>query len=102
MRMTDSFVGILTGLLVMGFGLANGPARGYARQGQSAPAADSKKPASTQKKSNRRELSEDQGGARGFALPGDEGDSKPKAKSTKAGSKKTGKTAPDHSPKRQP
>lgn len=100
--------GVLAGSLVMTFGLANAPslANRLAGQDESAQPATSKKSTSTQKKSNRRELSEDEGGARGFALPGDQSNSKPpaksQAKSTKAGTKKATKTTSDHSQKPKP
>jgi hypothetical protein len=101
------FVGVLAGALAMTIGLANSPvwATGLAEQDQNAQSTSKKKPSSTQKKSNARELSEEQGGARGFQLPGDGTESKaaPKtqAKKTKAGDKGS-KAAPDHSPKKQP
>lgn len=106
MKMLNSLAGVLAASLLIVLGLANGPVPACGCAGQSAQPATSKKSATPQKKSNRKELSEDQGGARSFALPGDESSSKPpaktQAKGSKASPKKPVKTAPNHSAKQQP
>jgi hypothetical protein len=77
-----------------GLCMANSPQS----QSQNAQDAGSKKASSAQKKSNSRELSADEGGARGFELPGDGAKSKSTgkthAKQAKAAEKPKSKTAP--------
>jgi hypothetical protein len=93
---------ILTATLLVGLGIGCGPALAQSEQSQDRAAqASGKKPAN--KKSSRSELSEEQGGARGFPLPGDgvESKSSAQAQKTKAGSKADKKSPAGHPARKQ-
>jgi hypothetical protein len=117
MTMKNRPAGVLAALVLMMAGLGSGPGRATAfpaqgqsgaAQGQSDPSsAGSKKAAPAKTKSGNKELSEEQGGARGFQLPGDGSDqaassAKKPAKKTTPAHKAAKKTTPDQSPKQQP
>lgn len=79
MRTTNRLAAMLAVLLaICGFGVARGLASAFAGQDQPAQSSSAKKPAT--KKSEKKELSDDQGGARGFQLPGETDEAKPPAK----------------------
>jgi hypothetical protein len=113
MTMKNRPAGVLAALVLMMAGLGSGPGRATAfpaqgqsgaAQGQSDPSsAGSKKAAPAKTKSSNKELSEEQGGARGFQLPGDGSDQAASAaKKTTPAHKAAKKTTPDQSPKQQP
>ncbi|HEV3279438.1 MAG TPA: hypothetical protein VG860_21805 [Terriglobia bacterium] len=113
MTMKNRPAGVLAALVLMMAGLGSGPGRATAfpaqgqsgaAQGQSDPSsAGSKKAAPAKTKSSNKELSEEQGGARGFQLPGDGSDQAASAaKKPTPAHKAAKKTTPDQSPKQQP
>ncbi len=109
MKMTHKLGVFAIALLMIASVIIGAPsvARAGQSQAQTPQSSNSKKsPPPSQKKSNAKELSEDEGGARGFQLPGDGSQSKPNAKTpakkTKAGEKASNKAASDRAPKQQP